>query len=121
MYVFEMGGLLGTPGMVRDPISREGRLNPGDVQTSLPIVSVMFDWSHIPALNRGIAERGLSGGPVTRQMIVGHEVYVHTMPLSRSRGRDACSDEPHSSPNTCGRQRHNELGSRLGWPTREGW
>jgi hypothetical protein len=121
MFVFETGGLMGSPGMLRDPVSPQGRLNPGDVQTNLPIVSLTFDWFHIPALNAGIEERGLSGGPVTRQMVVGHEVYVHAIPFSRSGGRDGCNDQPHSSPDTCGRRRHNELGQRVGWSVRDGW
>jgi RHS repeat-associated protein len=122
MYVFETGGLYGSPGMVWDkPVLSANRAVPGDVQTNLPIVSIMFDWARIPAVNAGIAAKGLSGGPVTRQMVVGHEVYVHAIPFSRSGGRDSCNDQPHSSPDTCGRRRHNELGARLGWPTRDGW
>lgn len=122
MYVFETGPLFGSPGMVWDqPVRPENRLVPGDVNTGLPIVSIMFDWSHIPGINAGLEARGLSGGPVTPQMVVGHEVYVHAVPFSRSGGRNSCADQPHSSPDTCGRRRHNELGSRLGWPVREGW
>jgi hypothetical protein len=122
MYVFETQPLFGTPGMVWDtPVLSQNRLNPGDVQTNLPIVSITFDWSLIPSSNLFLEQNGLSGGPVTRSMVVGHEVYVHAIPFSRSGGRrDACT-HPAGVSDSCGLRRHNELGTRLGWSERKGW